>query len=158
MARCLRWQVSPYSLRDNLCHEGNRPDQHVGRPSDHVFQSDQVPWIRAAMQYSVRDLWAPSDNRTAVRNFVAHGVSTALSCCSSRTQETKLRVLGPLALSQSGASTKCHYHHIRSMPLLGLSYFHCGNIERYSVLNCSCIRGCSESEPCDYLVAVKRPL
>ncbi|KAI6022267.1 hypothetical protein BKA83DRAFT_4276868, partial [Pisolithus microcarpus] len=56
--------------------DGVYADQHVGRVSDHVFHSDRVPWIRAGMQYSVRDLWAHSDNRTAVRNFVAHGVST----------------------------------------------------------------------------------
>ncbi|KIK26820.1 hypothetical protein PISMIDRAFT_230819 [Pisolithus microcarpus 441] len=69
--------------------DGVYADQHVGRVSDHVFHSDRVPWIRAGMQYSVRDLWAHSDNRTAVRNFVAHGVSTVLLCCSSRMQGMK---------------------------------------------------------------------
>ncbi|KAI6028988.1 glycoside hydrolase family 27 protein [Pisolithus marmoratus] len=38
------------------------------------FNLTESPWIRAGRQYSVRDLWAHTDNGTAVRNFTAHDV------------------------------------------------------------------------------------
>ncbi|KAI6137300.1 hypothetical protein F5141DRAFT_1080370 [Pisolithus sp. B1] len=38
------------------------------------FNLTESPWIRAGRQYFVRDLWAHSNNGTAVRNFTAHNV------------------------------------------------------------------------------------
>ncbi|KAI3603505.1 glycoside hydrolase family 27 protein [Moniliophthora roreri] len=38
------------------------------------FNLTESPWIRAGRQYSVRDLWAHTDNGTAVRNFTAENV------------------------------------------------------------------------------------
>jgi alpha-galactosidase len=51
--------------------------------SDMFFNLTESPWIRAGRQYSVRDLWAHTDNGTAVRNFTAtdvpaHGVVALL--------------------------------------------------------------------------------
>ncbi|KAK7040879.1 hypothetical protein VNI00_009475 [Paramarasmius palmivorus] len=39
-----------------------------------TFNLTESPWIRAGRQYSVRDLWAHTDNGTAVRNFTAENV------------------------------------------------------------------------------------
>ncbi|KAF8191770.1 glycoside hydrolase family 27 protein [Pholiota molesta] len=52
-------------------------------PSDMFFRLVESPWIRAGRQYSVRDLWAHTDNGTAVRNLTvkavpAHGVVALL--------------------------------------------------------------------------------
>ncbi|KAI6022273.1 hypothetical protein BKA83DRAFT_4276969, partial [Pisolithus microcarpus] len=97
--------------------DGVYADQHVGRASDHVFQSDRVPWIRAAMQYSVGDLWAHSDNRTAVRHFAGYGVSIVLSCCSPRVQGDEVEGSRPPCtvterfINQRGVTTisaQCH--------------------------------------------------
>ncbi|KDQ53302.1 glycoside hydrolase family 27 protein [Jaapia argillacea MUCL 33604] len=55
----------------------------LDEPSDMFFNLTQSPWIRAGRQYAVRDLWAHTDNGTAVRNFTAtavppHGVVALL--------------------------------------------------------------------------------
>ncbi|THH03980.1 hypothetical protein EW146_g10301 [Bondarzewia mesenterica] len=52
-------------------------------PADMFFSLTESPWIRAGRQYSVRDLWAHTNNGTAVRNFTAkavppHGVAALL--------------------------------------------------------------------------------
>jgi len=39
-----------------------------------TFNLTESPFIRAGRQYSVRDLWAHTDNGTAVRNFTANEV------------------------------------------------------------------------------------
>ncbi|KAI5997493.1 glycoside hydrolase family 27 protein [Pisolithus albus] len=46
----------------------------LDEPATMFFNLTESPWIRAGRQYSVRDLWAHSDNGTAVRNFTAHDV------------------------------------------------------------------------------------
>jgi len=46
----------------------------LDHPADMFFRLTESPWIRAGRQYSVRDLWAHTNNGTAVRNFTAHGV------------------------------------------------------------------------------------
>ncbi|KAF8875061.1 glycoside hydrolase [Infundibulicybe gibba] len=43
-------------------------------PSTLFFNLTESPFIRAGRQYSVRDLWAHTNNGTAVRNFTAHNV------------------------------------------------------------------------------------
>ncbi|RDB30644.1 putative alpha-galactosidase B [Hypsizygus marmoreus] len=43
-------------------------------PSTLSFNLTESPWIRAGRQYYVRDLWAHTDNGTAVRNFTAQDV------------------------------------------------------------------------------------
>ncbi|KAF9478960.1 glycoside hydrolase [Pholiota conissans] len=43
-------------------------------PADMFFRLVESPWIRAGRQYSVRDLWAHTDNGTAIRNFTAKAV------------------------------------------------------------------------------------
>jgi len=43
-------------------------------PATMTFNLTESPWIRAGRQYSVRDLWAHTDNGTAVRNFTAHDI------------------------------------------------------------------------------------
>jgi len=43
-------------------------------PSDMFFRLTESPWIRAGRQYSVRDLWAHTDNGTAVRNMTVKAV------------------------------------------------------------------------------------
>ncbi|KAI6152843.1 hypothetical protein EDD17DRAFT_1120186 [Pisolithus thermaeus] len=39
------------------------------------FNLTESPWIRAGRQYSVRGLWAHSNNGIAVRNFTTYNVS-----------------------------------------------------------------------------------
>ncbi|PIL29395.1 hypothetical protein GSI_09447 [Ganoderma sinense ZZ0214-1] len=46
----------------------------LDEPADMFFNLTESPWIRAGRQYSVHDLWAHTDNGTAVRNFTAQGV------------------------------------------------------------------------------------
>ncbi|KAF5310934.1 hypothetical protein D9619_008250 [Psilocybe cf. subviscida] len=46
----------------------------LDEPADMHFRLVESPWIRAGRQYAVRDLWAHTDNGTAVRNFTAKGV------------------------------------------------------------------------------------
>jgi len=55
----------------------------LDEPSTLFFNLTESPWIRAGRQYAVRDLWAHTDNGTAVRNFTAtavpaHGVVALL--------------------------------------------------------------------------------
>lgn len=55
----------------------------LSQPADMFFNLTESPWIRAGIQYSVRDLWTHTDNGTAVRNFTAmdvpaHGVVALL--------------------------------------------------------------------------------
>ncbi|KAG1843110.1 glycoside hydrolase family 27 protein [Suillus subalutaceus] len=52
-------------------------------PANMFFNLTESPWIRAGIQYSVRDLWTHTDNGTAVRSFTAmnvpaHGVVALL--------------------------------------------------------------------------------
>ncbi|KAG2073134.1 glycoside hydrolase family 27 protein [Suillus decipiens] len=46
----------------------------LDEPADMTFNLTESPWIRAGIQYSVRDLWTHTDNGTAVRSFTATGV------------------------------------------------------------------------------------
>ncbi|OCH87607.1 glycoside hydrolase family 27 protein [Obba rivulosa] len=46
----------------------------LDEPQDMTFKLTESPWVRAGRQYSVRDLWAHTDNGTAVRNFTAKSV------------------------------------------------------------------------------------
>ncbi|KAJ7261666.1 hypothetical protein C8J57DRAFT_1071775, partial [Mycena rebaudengoi] len=46
----------------------------LNKPADMFFNLTESPWICAGRQYSVRDLWAHTDNGTAVRNFTARSV------------------------------------------------------------------------------------
>ncbi|KAF7360120.1 Alpha-galactosidase [Mycena venus] len=46
----------------------------LNEPSTMFFNLTESPFIRAGRQYSVRDLWAHTNNGTAVRNFTAHDV------------------------------------------------------------------------------------
>ncbi|KAI6146879.1 glycoside hydrolase family 27 protein [Pisolithus tinctorius] len=46
----------------------------LDEPATMFFNLTESPWIRAGIQYSVRDLWAHSNNGTAVRNFTAYDV------------------------------------------------------------------------------------
>ncbi|KAG6823845.1 hypothetical protein H0H92_008867, partial [Tricholoma furcatifolium] len=46
----------------------------LAEPATLSFNLTESPWIRAGRQYSVRDLWAHTDNGTAVRSFTAHNV------------------------------------------------------------------------------------
>ncbi|EIW78697.1 glycoside hydrolase family 27 protein [Coniophora puteana RWD-64-598 SS2] len=51
--------------------------------ADMFFNLTESPWLRAGIQYSVRDLWSHTDNGTAVRNYTAasvpsHGVAALL--------------------------------------------------------------------------------
>jgi len=46
----------------------------LDKPSDMFFSLAESPWIRAGRQYLVRDLWAHTDNGTAIRNFTARAV------------------------------------------------------------------------------------
>lgn len=55
----------------------------LSEPANMFFNLTESPWIRAGIQYSVRDLWTHTDNGTAVRNFTAmsvppHGVVALL--------------------------------------------------------------------------------
>ncbi|OBZ67424.1 putative alpha-galactosidase B [Grifola frondosa] len=55
----------------------------MDEPADMFFNLTESPWIRAGRQYAVRDLWAHTDNGTAIRNFTAtavppHGVVALL--------------------------------------------------------------------------------
>jgi len=55
----------------------------LDEPATMFFNLTESPWIRAGRQYAVRDLWAHTDNGTAVRNFTAtdvpaHGVVALL--------------------------------------------------------------------------------
>ncbi|TDL16139.1 glycoside hydrolase [Rickenella mellea] len=43
-------------------------------PTDMSFNLTQSPWLRAGRQYKIRDLWAHTDNGTAVRSITAHQV------------------------------------------------------------------------------------
>ncbi|KAG6906304.1 hypothetical protein DXG01_014673 [Tephrocybe rancida] len=46
----------------------------LAEPATLFFNLTESPWIRAGRQYSVRDMWAHTDNGTTVRNFTAHNV------------------------------------------------------------------------------------
>ncbi|KAG1747438.1 glycoside hydrolase family 27 protein [Suillus lakei] len=46
----------------------------LSEPADMFFNLTESPWIRAGIQYSVRDLWTHTDNGTAVRSFTAMNV------------------------------------------------------------------------------------
>jgi len=46
----------------------------LDEPATMFFNLTESPWIRAGRQYHVRDLWAHTDNGTAVRNFTAYDV------------------------------------------------------------------------------------
>ncbi|TBU21931.1 glycoside hydrolase [Dichomitus squalens] len=46
----------------------------LDEPADMFFNLTESPWVRAGRQYHVRDLWAHTDNGTAVRNFTAEAV------------------------------------------------------------------------------------
>lgn len=52
------------------------------QPEQMFFNLTESPWIRAGRQYAVRDLWAHTDNGTAIRNMTftlpAHGVAALL--------------------------------------------------------------------------------
>ncbi|KAG0706891.1 glycoside hydrolase family 27 protein [Suillus ampliporus] len=55
----------------------------LSQPADMFFNLTESPWIRAGIQYSVRDLWTHTNNGTAVRDFTAmsvpaHGVVALL--------------------------------------------------------------------------------
>ncbi|KAJ7735747.1 glycoside hydrolase [Mycena metata] len=55
----------------------------LNEPATMFFNLTESPWIRAGIQYSVRDLWTHTNNGTAVRNFTAtdvpaHGVVALL--------------------------------------------------------------------------------
>ncbi|KAF5357189.1 hypothetical protein D9756_006385 [Leucocoprinus leucothites] len=55
----------------------------LDEPADMFFSLTESPWIRAGRQYSVRDLWAHTDNGTVVRNMTIpqvppHGVVALL--------------------------------------------------------------------------------
>ncbi|KAK7680220.1 hypothetical protein QCA50_016729 [Cerrena zonata] len=55
----------------------------LNKPADMFFNLTESPWLRAGRKYSVRDLWAHTDNGTAIRNFTAtrvpaHGVVALL--------------------------------------------------------------------------------
>jgi len=54
----------------------------LNEPSEMSFNLTESPWIRAGRQYSVRDLWAHTNNATAVRTFTTtlppHGVAAIL--------------------------------------------------------------------------------
>ncbi|KAL5492791.1 hypothetical protein ACEPAI_4239 [Sanghuangporus weigelae] len=80
-----RWGVNPDWTSDPLHPAGywSGPTQHgtavmllntLDEPTDMFFNLTESPWIRAGRQYSVRDLWAHTDNGTAVRNFTASAV------------------------------------------------------------------------------------
>ncbi|KAF8068659.1 glycoside hydrolase family 27 protein [Lyophyllum atratum] len=89
-----RWGVNPDWTSDS-----DRPAQYwsgesqngtvfmllnvLNEPADMFFNLTESPWIRAGRQYSVRDLWAHTDNGTIFRNFTAsrvpaHGVVALL--------------------------------------------------------------------------------
>ncbi|EIW78677.1 glycoside hydrolase family 27 protein [Coniophora puteana RWD-64-598 SS2] len=46
----------------------------LDEPADMFFNLTESPWLRAGIQYNVRDLWSHTDNGTAVRNYTAAGV------------------------------------------------------------------------------------
>jgi len=46
----------------------------LNEPADMFFNLTESPWIRAGIEYSVRDLWSHTNNGTAVRNFTAKSV------------------------------------------------------------------------------------
>ncbi|KXN84636.1 putative alpha-galactosidase B [Leucoagaricus sp. SymC.cos] len=55
----------------------------LDEPTTMSFNLTESPWIRAGRQYSIRDLWAHTDNGTAIRiltipNVPAHGVVALL--------------------------------------------------------------------------------
>jgi len=45
----------------------------LDQPANLTFNLTESPFIWAGHQYSVRDLWAHTDNGTAIRNFTANG-------------------------------------------------------------------------------------
>ncbi|KAF8523840.1 glycoside hydrolase superfamily [Gautieria morchelliformis] len=83
-----RWGINP-----NFVSNSSFPAQYwsgqifmllntQNQAAEMFFNLTESPWIRAGRQYSVRDLWAHTDNGTAVRNFTttlpAHGVAALL--------------------------------------------------------------------------------
>jgi len=46
----------------------------LDEPADMFFSLTESPWIRAGREYSVRDLWAHTNNGTAIRNITVHQV------------------------------------------------------------------------------------
>jgi alpha-galactosidase len=46
----------------------------LDRPADMFFSLTESPWIRAGRQYHIRDLWAHTNNGTAVRNLTVRSV------------------------------------------------------------------------------------
>ncbi|KAG6377410.1 glycoside hydrolase family 27 protein [Boletus reticuloceps] len=55
----------------------------LDEPADMFFNLTESPWIRAGREYSVRDIWAHTNNGTVVRNYTAtdvppHGVVALL--------------------------------------------------------------------------------
>ncbi|EPQ52042.1 glycoside hydrolase [Gloeophyllum trabeum ATCC 11539] len=55
----------------------------LDEPADMTFNLTESAWIRAGIQYNVRDLWTHTDNGTAIRSFTAtavppHGVVALL--------------------------------------------------------------------------------
>ncbi|CUA71036.1 hypothetical protein RSOLAG22IIIB_04428 [Rhizoctonia solani] len=54
----------------------------LDEPAEMSFNLTESPWIRAGRQYAIRDLWAHTNNGTAVRNITrtvpAHGVLALL--------------------------------------------------------------------------------
>ncbi|KAL5513546.1 hypothetical protein ACEPAH_3945 [Sanghuangporus vaninii] len=80
-----RWGANPDWISDPLHPAGywSGPTQNgtvvmllntLDEPTDMFFNLTESPWIRGGRQYSVRDLWSHTDNRTAVRNFTASAV------------------------------------------------------------------------------------
>ncbi|KAF8961767.1 glycoside hydrolase superfamily [Flammula alnicola] len=60
----------PLNLEPSSCLYLNT----LNEPASMTFNLTESPFIRAGRQYSVRDLWAHTDNGTAVRNFTAENV------------------------------------------------------------------------------------
>lgn len=80
-----RWGVNP-DWTSNSTHPAqywSGPSQNgtvvmllntLDEPASMTFNLTESPWIRAGRQYSVRDLWAHTNNGTAIRNFTAENV------------------------------------------------------------------------------------
>ncbi|KAI6002618.1 glycoside hydrolase family 27 protein, partial [Pisolithus orientalis] len=76
-----RWGINPDYI-SNSTHPAqywsgesqNGTINTLDEPATMFFNLTESPWIRAGIQYSVRDLWAHSNNGTAVRNFTAYNV------------------------------------------------------------------------------------
>jgi len=80
-----RWGVNPDWTSDPLNPAGYWSGQSqngtvimllntLDESTDMFFNLTESPWIRAGIQYSVRDLWTHTNNGTAVRNFTANNV------------------------------------------------------------------------------------